>query len=821
MRRLLIILGFLLRLALPAPSAVNLPQKPQENPPLIHLRVGSFDPVKIVFPSSLIPSSPFAIVQFIGPVQEAWKESVTRLGGRFYDYLPDYAFVIKIAPEKRVTLLQLPWVRAVIDYRPEFKVDPSLSRLTGDIRALVSLFPGESPSLLFREAQERGLNPQVLSPELVMVKGTVDRIAPLARIPEVRWIERAPRPRLFNDRSRAILRVDNVARDFGLYGNGQIVAITDTGLDTGNPKTLSPDFQGRVVLGMGRNEDNDWADRVGHGTHITGIIASSGLLSGSDPEQKKYRRSFAGVAPEAKLVIQEIEVNLLENRAVDFDAQTDLTPFFESAYNAGARLHNNSWGDDDVDLGVYSLHSEQADRFVWTHPDYLITFAAGNDGKDGLSQKEFLEKIGIDPTKPLDLDKLIELIYGGVDGEGTSIFDVIEEAQRLAKGKIELGSLRSPGTAKNVITVGATEGNRPPGQGWGQSAEIPWLALGYFGEPIASDPVSDNPNGMAAFSGRGPTQDGRIKPDLVAPGTNIISNRSSLSTDLIYWGPFDARGNYAFAGGTSQSTAFVTGSATLVREWLQRYKNIPEPSAALIKGLLINTAVDLSPGQYGLENMEVPPRPNPVEGWGRVDVEAVIRPVAPRIMDFKEVRPGLTTGATASWQYSVTSSSEPLRITLVWTDPPGSPSSAKALVNDLDLTVISPSGKTYLGNGQPDRLNNVEGVDVLQPEVGSWRVNVRGVNVPQGPQPFVLVVSGAVKPEEIRILMGDLDGNGKVNLGDAVLALRIALGVLTPTPDQVKLADVAPKPGGDGKITIGDVVRILRRSMGLEPDPWP
>ncbi len=821
MRRLLIVLGFLLSLALPVQSVINLPQKREEGAPLLHLRIGSFDPTKIASPSRLVPASPFVIVQFVGPVQEAWKEAIVRLGGRFYDYLPDYAFVVKIAPEKREALLQLPWVRAVIDYRPEFKVDPLLSQLTSDIRALVSLFPGESPSLLFRKAQERGLNPRILSPELVMVKGPVDRIAPLAQLPEVRWIERAPRPKLFNDRSRAILRVDNVARDFGLYGDGQIVAITDTGLDTGNPKTLSLDFQGRVLLGKGWNPDNDWADRVGHGTHVAGIIASSGLLSGSDPEQKKYRRSFAGVAPEAKLVIQEIDVNLLENRAVDFDAQTDLTPFFESAYSAGARLHNNSWGDDDVDFGVYSLHAEQADRFVWAHPDYVITFAAGNDGKDGLSQKELLDKLGIDPNQPLDLNKLIELIFGGMEGEGQSIFDVLEEAQRLAKGKIELGSLRSPGTAKNVITVGATEGNRPPGQGWGESAELPWMAFGYLGEPIASDPVSDNPNGMAAFSGRGPTQDGRIKPDLVAPGTNIISNKSSVAMDLIYWGPYDAKGNYAFAGGTSQSTPFVTGAAALVREWLQRYKNLPEPSAALIKGLLINGAVDISPGQYGLENMEVPPRPNPIEGWGRVDVEAVIRPVAPRVMDFKEIRPGLTTGAVASWQYSVTSSSEPLRVTLVWTDPPGSPSSAKALVNDLDLTVVSPSGKTYFGNGQPDRLNNVEGVDALQPEVGSWRINVRGVNVPQGPQPFVLVVSGAVKPEELQGLMGDLNGDGKVSLGDAVLALRIALGVLTPTPDQVKMADVAPKPGGDGKITVGDVVRILRRSVGLEPDPWP
>jgi hypothetical protein len=96
----------------------------------------------------------------------------------------------------------------------------------------------------------------------------------------------------------------------------------------------------------------------------------------------------------------------------------------------------------------------------------------------------------------------------------------------------------------------------------------------------------------------------------------------------------------------------------------------------------------------------------------------------------------------------------PFRITLVWTDYPGSTSAARALVNDLDLEVIAPDGTQYRGNagiytsgqclrdGAWDACNNVEGVILSVPQNGRYTVYVRGINVPNGPQPFALVASG-------------------------------------------------------------------------------
>jgi hypothetical protein len=117
------------------------------------------------------------------------------------------------------------------------------------------------------------------------------------------------------------------------------------------------------------------------------------------------------------------------------------------------------------------------DNFVWKKPDFCILFAAGNDGTD---------------------------------------------ANR--DGVVDLGSVTAPGTAKNCITVGASENNRPEftetyGEAWKDDYPV---------EPLKSDPMANDPDDMVAFSSRGPTADGRIKPDVVAPGTYILSTRSRM-----------------------------------------------------------------------------------------------------------------------------------------------------------------------------------------------------------------------------------------------------------------------------------------------------
>lgn len=184
------------------------------------------------------------------------------------------------------------------------------------------------------------------------------------------------------------------------------------------------------------------------------------------------------------------------------------------------------------------------------------------------------------------------------------------------------------------------------------------------------------------------------------------------------------------------STPITAGTAALVREYYQ--KQGVNARASLVKATLINGAKDLG---YGFPSRD--------QGWGRVDVANAVLPVNPKKANYDNESVTLSTGQLKEYAVDVASSGVPLKVTLAWSDYPASTSAAKALVNDLDLVVISPSGAEYHGNdfAAPyndtfDRNNNVENVFINAPEVGTYRIRVQAYNVPQGPQRYGLVYSG-------------------------------------------------------------------------------
>jgi hypothetical protein len=136
------------------------------------------------------------------------------------------------------------------------------------------------------------------------------------------------------------------------------------------------------------------------------------------------------------------------------------------------------------------------------------------------------------------------------------------------------------------------------------------------------------------------------------------------------------------------------------------------------------------------------------------------------------------------------------------------------LVNDLNLTVTGPDGMAFLGNGKTDDLNNVEGVDIAAPVDGTYTLEVDAANVPNGPQPYALVLSGALSSASAGT-KGDLNGDGQINTLDVVLALRAAVGGMTLTSDQKAAADVAPAGQPDGIVNVSDALLLLRASVGL------
>ncbi len=393
------------------------------------------------------------------------------------------------------------------------------------------------------------------------IKTPAHSLAAITQHPAVSWVERYREPTLLNDEARKIMGAEAVWQDSGYRGEGQIIAISDSGLSVQG--ALSNDFNGRLLRAFAPSEMNiaqncraktTWTDLNGHGTHVAGSVLGNGVLSGSDPAAHLYTNSRAGLAPEAKFVFMALNTD----GSTGIQCIDENGDFIAKGYLEGARISTNSWGASDN--GAYGFLSSLVDDYLWRHKDYLVLFAAGNAGP----------------------------------------------------GPQTVGS---PGSAKNILTVGASENNRAD-----QGAN------------------GDDPNEIANFSSRGPTKDGRIKPDVVAPGTWILSVRAAQAPDGSFWGPFDA--NYAFMGGTSMATPLTAGGAALVREWLAKARNITTPSSALMKAILINGATQL-PG---------PAIPNNENGHGRVDLKNTLRAQYAIMDDHVQ---GLTSGQSVSYTVQI------------------------------------------------------------------------------------------------------------------------------------------------------------------------
>lgn len=462
----------------------------------------------------------------------------------------------------------------------------------------------------------------------------------------------------------------------GLNGLGQVVAVTDTGLDTGDVKTLNPEFKDLQKGIIGGIYSQTWGDPDGHGTHVAGSIVAKG-----DASEGKVR----GGAHQAKLVMESMWSEALGTITIG----PDPTPLFEEAYKEGARIHSNSWGSIR-NLGAYDDSARAVDKFMWDNPDSLILFAAGNSG--------------------VDKDK---------------------------DGRVDYGSVSSPGTAKNVLTVGASENLVEKGGLQKKLGELGSLERGYAWptEPLASDTLSNSANGIAAFSSRGPTADKRLKPDVVAPGTNVLSQCSKYKGAGPQWGRFNP--NLCYSGGTSMSTPLVAGGAAVIRQSLVK-SGVKKPSAALIKAILIHSADDLYPGQFGEVGEEkgqelLKPGPNNDQGYGRVNVQRAADPTARYITS--DI--GLKTQQTHTWRLAKGSR----RITLVYTDAPGTTAAEKALVNDLDIQVAVADGTIY---SSTSKVNNIEQITLPEGQEGIV-LTIKGTNIPiagaRGGQPYAVVVT--------------------------------------------------------------------------------
>ena len=504
--------------------------------------------------------------------------------------------------------------------------------------------------------------------------------------------------------------------DHGIYGQRQIIAILDTGLDwdscyfaepdgsrppintgsaTGGLNSSNVDTSRRKVIAYdflyscdqfpgapGCDDPNDPKayDNARHGTLAAAVAAADSHAP------LVFDDAADGIAPGAKLVIQDGGYIGGDNcsQRPGFGCPVNLTPILDQAYKQGARIHSNSWGDRQntpsflpAPTANYSAGARDVDAFVWSHPDMLVVFNTGNQATN---------------TPPA------------------------------------ASSLPAPGCAKNTLQVGGTR----------------YVSLHIFDDVVTP------------FSLIGPTRDGRIKPDLVAPSYVLAGDSDGDVTT--HDCPTSRQ------SGTSWSAPSVAGAAALVRQYftdgfyptgVATQPNAFVPSAALLKATLIAAARSV-PNDWIYNSGLVPAKPAPSyeQGFGfPVLDDALYFPgdrARVRVADVPLAQ-GLLQGNTTTLHLNVAAGT-PLKVVLVWTDPAGTPrlvsDSTPELVNDLDLHVTDAFGAAFFGNeslhpGQPDRLNNVEVVSIAEPVPGAYTISVSASHLGAGPrQSYALVITG-------------------------------------------------------------------------------
>jgi hypothetical protein len=734
---------------------------------LLMLRRGQMDttaPEPAIDPEMKISSkSPGSLhlVQLFGPPTP---DSVARLkatGARVVSYIPNNAYMVWASAEQLARIADLRRGDGIVQwdgpYHPAYKIAPQI-RVDDYAQIATSIQILDTPEAAATIARIKQLAVEVLMDEftssgITHIKARIEsyKAKEFARMPEVLAIEPWAEMKPMDERASQISAgaissetTNNIQvlrptapgylaflNSLGFNSDFDFaVDIGDTGFDLGSQDAarMHPDFlnslgQSRIAYLHDFSSDSHTDPNIlpahdtnGHGTLNASIIGgfNNGTESAfADPLGFRYG---LGIAPFARIGVTKV-----------FDDSGSFTranyhEFISSAYRNGARISSNSWGACDTENGFCNLYTDDdglfdilvrdADPDAPGNQSMTIVFSCGNDG-------EFLER-----------------------------------------------SISTPGSAKNVISVGASENFRADG-----------------GDGCAVGNVeADNANDIVEFSSRGPTQYGSGKPDLVAPGTHVqgaASQDAAFATkpagQLGVCNRFFPAGQtrYTWSSGTSHAAPQVAGAAALAYQWLSSRLGIV-PSPALVKAFILNSTSYLT-GRFGGGNL-----PGANQGWGLLNLARMFE-ATDRIV-FNESPERLFTvsgGQPFETAGLITDSTKEFRVMLVWSDPPGNAATNAPFVNQLNLEVVI-GGVVYSGNNfsgqysragaQNDIVNNVQAVRLPAGTTGPFIVRVRptiiaGDGVPQNgidlDQDFALVVTnGRESAVPVLAIEGDDVSNG-------------------------------------------------------------
>lgn len=650
-----------------------------------------------------------ALVQFAGPIRGEWYEALTKSGVAVITAIPENAYLVYGATE---TLQQLDGslrrqvasgLQYTAPYGAEQRIDPAArAKAQATATALFSV-------QLFEDAGTNAQTLSLLTGARIVSDASISHyrnlvielpssaLDALAAQPDVVSIQAYDLPRKLDERQDRIITgqlnagqpvagshlqwlADHGFTQSQFDTSGLVVNLTDSGIDNG---TSSPNHFALHQSGVWNG-----ASRIVY-NRLVGTPNSGSTLAGQDGHGTINSHIIGGYVGTA-------------------------APFNAAPHMDASGYHYGLGVAPFVKIGSSVIF----DPGTFTNPNYAtLENGAYNDGAR-ISSNSWGSSSNAYGSDAQSYDLLVRDAQAGTPGNQEQV--ILFAAGNGGSGANTVGQ---PGTGKNVITVGASENVH---------------AFGGADQCAVADVGADNANDIIGFSSRGPTSDGRKKPDIVAPGTHItggVWQASSLDPAVSLNGgaaaAYDASGVcagpgtppaanffpsggqqwYTASSGTSHSTPATAGAAALTRQWFVNH-SLPAPSPAMTKAVLTNAAHYMT----GTGANDALPSNN--QGMGLLDLDRTFDGVARLLRDQDAADLFTASGQKRVFTAKVVDATKPLRVSLAWTDKPG-PTTGSAWLNNLDLEV-SVNGSVYKGNvftggnsvtgGAADPRDNLESV---------------------------------------------------------------------------------------------------------------
>jgi len=758
------------------------------------------------------------LIHFIGPAKPAWLQELQSRGVRVLQSVPTYGFLVSMDGAAREGARSLRYVDWVGPYHPAYKLQSELASAKGTVTVQVLTVDAADSDRVVALLSNRGV-PEVRwdSPalgilsvfrvgDMGVVRARIDAalLPAIAQNPSVMYVEPWREMQILDYNAQALLQTgitppsDINARRLwanGITGTGEIVTLGDTGIDFDN------NFFRESPTQIQKGQPGD----------TTGTLGALSIYNTTDLSRRKLVRYmpmsvYRGIDPWT---------------GGDAEARKDSVNAGGCPSGHGTSTSGNAGGSDAPPIGT----SNQDGMAIGAKLIIQDIGTVGPSTQCGGGPGDVLSYI---PDSYDDLfgpayangSKIHSNSWGGPDNgydlQAMMVDRFVWNHPDMAiffaagNGGSTLFTVGSPGTSKSTITIGGA--NEYPGE-----------------------------NAVNGLSSRGPTADGRLKPDTLTFFTGITASSSGNPTDNLNPGA-----TTGFAG-TSHAAPLAAGMAALVRQYFdQGYYptglpvpgNALNPSAALVKAILAagSRKITGAGSNPPTENRY----PNDAQGWGRLvlDDALYVNPSTegPRKLWVVDQASGLITGEAIDYKIRVNSTAAPLRILMAYSDYPAFPNANPSLVNNLNLQVTAPNGSVYKGNvfsvfslgqslpnsGSFDTRNPIEGVIVNSPAAGTWTLRVEAANVPAGPQPFALVAVA-----DVDLGFGDIrldktvyseSDTIRIEVHDSNAASVIAnvRSTIETTPEPVTLTETAPgsavwrgqiltafgDPVADGKIQV-------------------